>query len=395
MNVPLQRRFETMAVLWFTTAIAIFLSIFWFLCAIPLFWPILIPYLIYILRATVHEDGSPTYTRSNFMRRLPVFKFYKNYFPLSLHRTVPLDASKNYIFGYHPHGIISHGAFGSFAVEEDSQGGAFARLFPGIRNTLLTLDSNFRIPGYREYLLSLGLASVSRRSCENILRGINSPIARPNPPTSGRFNIRSILLAPLTFPVHVLTTIGILRPSYPVHTQANPAPELNGRAITIVIGGAAESLYAHPGTLNLILHRRRGFLKLALRENALLVPVLGFGENDIYEQLTPSKGSIIHKIQQAVKRAVGFTMPLFHARGVFNYDVGVLPYRRDINVVVGKPVGLPGQGEEGGHREATDDEVRELMDLYIAELKRMWDAHKDEFAKNRKEGPEGEMVLLE
>lgn len=40
MNVPLQRRFETAAVLWFSTAIAICLSLFWFLCAIPLFWPV-------------------------------------------------------------------------------------------------------------------------------------------------------------------------------------------------------------------------------------------------------------------------------------------------------------------------------------------------------------------
>src|SRR5207253_838954 len=50
-------------------------------------------------------------------------------------------------------------------------GGGFGRLFPGIRNTLLTLEGNFRVPFYREYLLAMGLGSVSKRSCEALLGG--------------------------------------------------------------------------------------------------------------------------------------------------------------------------------------------------------------------------------
>lgn len=54
-----------------------------------------------------------------------------------------------------------------------------------------------------------------------------------------------------------------------------------GTAITIVIGGAAESLSAHPGTADLTLKRRFGFIKIAIREGADLVPVFSFGENDV------------------------------------------------------------------------------------------------------------------
>ena len=39
-----------------------------------------------------------------------------------------------------------------------------------------------------------------------------------------------------------------------------------GNAITIVVGGAAESLNAHPGTSDLILKKRLGFIKIAIRE---------------------------------------------------------------------------------------------------------------------------------
>jgi 2-acylglycerol O-acyltransferase 2 len=82
-----------------------------------------------------------------------------------LHRSQELPPTRKYIFGYHPHGIISHGAFAAFGTEALG----FSQLFPGITNTLLTLDSNFRIPIYRDYALALGLASVSRESCENLL----------------------------------------------------------------------------------------------------------------------------------------------------------------------------------------------------------------------------------
>lgn len=54
-----------------------------------------------------------------------------------------------------------------------------------------------------------------------------------------------------------------------------------GSALTIVVGGAAESLSAHPGTADLTLKRRKGFIKLAIRQGADLVPVFSFGENDV------------------------------------------------------------------------------------------------------------------
>jgi 2-acylglycerol O-acyltransferase 2 len=54
-----------------------------------------------------------------------------------------------------------------------------------------------------------------------------------------------------------------------------------GSAITIVVGGATEALAAHPGTNDLTLKRRLGFIKVAIREGASLVPVFSFGENDV------------------------------------------------------------------------------------------------------------------
>lgn len=62
-----------------------------------------------------------------------------------------------------------------------------------------------------------------------------------------------------------------------------------GSTLTIVVGGAAESLSAHPGTADLTLRRRLGFIKLAIREGADLVPVFSFGENDVSGSGSDSK----------------------------------------------------------------------------------------------------------
>jgi 2-acylglycerol O-acyltransferase 2 len=152
-----------------------------------------------------------------------------------------------------------------------------------------------------------------------------------------------------------------------------------GRAITIVIGGATESLDAQPNTLRLVLQRRKGFVKMAIRTGADLVPVLGFGENDLYEQFQADSHPKIHKFQLIVKKVLGFTIPLFHARGVFNYDVGLMPYRRPVNIVVGRPVRVM---KNERPEQADIDRVHEE---YVKELERIWELWKDEFAKDRKE----------
>ena len=120
----------------------------------------------------------------------------------------------------------------------------FSECYPGIVPHLLTLTSNFRIPFYRDILLALGICSVSKQSCSNILKG---------------------------------------------------GP---GQAITIVVGGAAESLSARPGTAHLTLRKRLGFIKIAIQHGCVgisgwssqpcspfgradLVPVFSFGENDV------------------------------------------------------------------------------------------------------------------
>ena len=150
-----------------------------------------------------------------------------------------------------------------------------------------------------------------------------------------------------------------------------------GRAITIVIGGARESLLAKPYSMKLILKRRKGFVKLAMRTGADLVPVMAFGENDLYDQFNPEEYPKIHKFQLLLKKIFGFTIPLFHARGVFNYDVGLMPYRRPLNIVVGRPIMVVQSSEP------KQEEIDKVHEEYVRELERLWETYKDDFAPHR------------
>ncbi|KAI1170542.1 DAGAT-domain-containing protein [Nemania sp. FL0916] len=325
-NVPFKRRGQTLVVLMHSLSIVATVSIFFAFCANPFAWPLLLIYLLHVLSSKAATDGSLQY-RSEWFRKSYIWHFFAEYYPAKLHKTHDLPATRKYIFGYHPHGIISHGAWAAFAT--DALG--FSEKFPDITNSLLTLDSNFRIPFYREYLLSMGVRSVSKESMVNILN------------------------------------------------RGGPNGEGMGRGVVVVVGGARESLEAQPGMMRLVLRERKGFIKLAVRCGADLVPVLAFGENNLYDQLQPQEHPFMHQIQMFLLKVWKFTLPFLHGRGIFNYDVGLMPYRRPLNIVVGAPIKV---------RQSLSvnlEEINRLHGLYVAELQKLWDRYKDEFAPDRKE----------
>jgi Diacylglycerol acyltransferase len=95
-----------------------------------------------------------------WVRNLSVWRLFRDYFPARLVKTVDLDPNQKYLFGYHPHGIISVGAFLNFATEATG----FSSQFPGVDLRLLTLKMNFIFPFMREYWLAYGICDVSRES---------------------------------------------------------------------------------------------------------------------------------------------------------------------------------------------------------------------------------------
>ncbi|KAI4871547.1 hypothetical protein NFI96_030373 [Prochilodus magdalenae] len=92
-------------------------------------------------------------------------------------KTHNLLPSRNYIFGYHPHGIFCFGAFCNFSTEATG----FSKKFPGIRPSLATLAGNFRLPLLRDYMMFGGEEASSLPTLEGTSRTLGSLYPRPGP----------------------------------------------------------------------------------------------------------------------------------------------------------------------------------------------------------------------
>jgi len=319
LNIPLERRFQTLAVAYsLSTYFFGFVPLLFFIYLMftqYYYIPILYFSWIYYDRKTPSQGGRPF----KWMRQRCFYKNVVNYFPITLHKTANLDPEENYIFGYHPHGILPFGVFGNFVPSFN-----FNALFPGITPKIVTLDLNFVFPICRDLMLFRGHISSKKESIE-----------------------------------WALTKCG------------------TGNAIVLVVGGAQEALDAVPNTMKLTIKSRKGFVKIALMNGASLVPVISFGENETYYQSGNNDESVTRKIQITLKKLLSFSLPLFWGRGIFQYSFGILPYRTPIHTVVGKPI------EVNRISEPTKEQIDELHERYMKELLDLYNINKSKYSKNQ------------
>ncbi|XP_032966296.1 2-acylglycerol O-acyltransferase 2-B-like [Rhinolophus ferrumequinum] len=237
-------------------------------------WILVLLYLVWLYgdRDTPQAGGR----RLDWVRRWAIWRHFRDYFPMSLIKTAELDPSHNYLFGFHPHGVLVTGAFGSFCTEATG----FSRLFPGLQPHLLMLPCWFYLPLFRDYIMCAGLVSSNKASVAHLL-------SRPG----------------------------------------------GGQVAVLAVGGPLEALEAKPGALSLRIRNQKGFVKLALEHGASLVPVFSFGENDLFQQFPNPPGSWVRRVQETLQPLLTVALPLFHGR------LGLLlPFRKPIHTVVGAPI---------------------------------------------------------
>ncbi|XP_015726817.1 2-acylglycerol O-acyltransferase 1 [Coturnix japonica] len=315
-NVPLKRRIQTVAVLQWIFS---FLLLGQFCCGLFLllilsnFWFLGVLYLLWLYLDW--ETPCAGGRRSQWVKNWTVWNYFREYFPIQLIKTSDLDPKHNYLLGFHPHGVLVAGAFGNFCT-----GPSFKNLFPGLTPYLHIMPIWFGCPFFREYVMSAGMVSASKESVSYVLNNAEG-----------------------------------------------------GHASVIVIGGAEESLNAHPGSLTLNILKRKGFIKMALKHGAHLVPVFSFGENELFKQVANPRGSRLRTIQEKLQKIMGFALPLFHARGIFQYSFGLIPFRQPIHTVVGSPILVK------RNPNPTNEEVEQLHALYLQELSKLFEEHKGKY----------------
>lgn len=248
-----------------------------------------------------------------------------DYFPTQLIKTADLDPDERYIFVVAPHGIVTAFCWPCF----DCDATDFSTKYPGIDIHPMTLEVNFKLPFMREFLLLHGVVDASKTAC--------------------------------------LMTLG----------------KGSGQAILLAVGGAQEALLSRPGTYDLVLSKRKGFVRIALQTGAKLVPVIGFGENDLYD--VKEQGPIRQWLTRWTKQLFGFTLPNPLGVGLF-WGKGIMPYPKPLNVVVGGAVDFDSSKVLKEHPEDAnlDMFVDAYHEQYVTAFKQLWDAHKGKYAADRR-----------
>ena len=71
---------------------------------------------------------------------------------------------------------------------------------------------------------------------------------------------------------------------------------------------------------------------------------------------------------------MGYSLPLFYGRGIFQYKFGFLPNRHPIDTYVGEPIEIPKLSSD----QITPEIVDKYHKMYMNALTRLFDTHKAE-----------------
>lgn len=94
-------------------------------------------------------------------------------------------------------------------------------------------------------------------------------------------------------------------------------------------------------------------------------------------------GSRLRCLQTWLTRKMGFSPPLFIGRGIFQYSWGLLPYRRPVVTVVGRPLNVPKSVNPSA------EEVDRVHRQYIDALVQLFNEHKARYG-----APEAELTII-
>lgn len=147
-------------------------------------------------------------------------------------------------------------------------------------------------------------------------------------------------------------------------------------AAALIVGGAEESFYALPNVYKCVLKNRKGFVKIALRTGASLVPAISFNENNLYELVDTKPGSWGWFVQHTIKRYTTVAPILFNGRGYLQYNFGLIPKRYPVTTVIGAPIHLkqtPNPSQE---------EIDRVHQQFCSELGTLFETHKSKYVEN-------------
>lgn len=145
----------------------------------------------------------------------------------------------------------------------------------------------------------------------------------------------------------------------------------------LVPGGVQEVLYMEHGKEVMYLSTRTGFVRLAIKHGAPLVPVFAFGQTRTYDWVRPGPPLVPNWLVERVSRTFG-AVPI----GMFGRYGSSMPHRAPMTVVIGRPIEVPQMDEP------PKELVEQLLQRFIEEIKGLYERYKDKYGQGE------ELVVL-
>ena len=144
-----------------------------------------------------------------------------------------------------------------------------------------------------------------------------------------------------------------------------------GLSVIVYPGGSKELFNTDPTSKKnkLVLKERKGFIKLAIRHGADLVPTFVFGEKSMYSMWRPPR-----RLWKWLLKVLRIPLIVFWGRfGTW------MPYRKPLAIVYGKPLEVQQEGNP------SDEQVERLHQAFMESINTLFHEYRDRFGYHTEE----------
>ena len=138
---------------------------------------------------------------------------------------------------------------------------------------------------------------------------------------------------------------------------------LKQRSIAIGLGGVEEMSKVNGKNLEFIIRKRKGIFKIALETGSPIVPVISYGENEMFPE---TENTFLKEVNSMLYQLFKCKLPFPSFRSAYNWTRIMREPLEPIHTYTGKPIHVKKIDEP------TEKHIKALRDTYIARLEELF-----------------------